>query len=145
MKHIFLTCLLVLAVSTTALATSWAFEFVVYENGVYEVTDEDVTVTGEKLGEVTAYSDMEQLAGNFSNHYQVGTTYYEIEGIDPGDAIAVEIAANKYKKAVYDKPYNFTEEGPVISWYMWIVVSIAVIVLVLMFIIIRRERKLKRK
>ena len=147
MKRILLSCLLCLLVPTVAFATSWAYEFVVYESNVYKVTEEDVFEIGDKLDEVTSYSDMEELSGNFSNEYQKGTAYYAINGVDPSEAIAVEIASATYKKAIYQMPYALNEQAEEneISWYMWIVISIAAVVLILIFINLRRERKNKKK
>lgn len=83
-----------------SLATDWAYPFVVWEGYIYEVTDEYVTDVDIEVGEVTAFSDMEELSGNFSNTYEVGTKYYTIEGVSSDEAIAIEEADGNYIKAV---------------------------------------------
>ncbi|MER1986716.1 MAG: hypothetical protein ABS949_10315 [Solibacillus sp.] len=88
-----------LTIPTTAFATSWAYIFVVWDGHTYEVTNDKVSAVGEQIGMVTSYSDMWPQSGNFSNHYPKGTKYFEIEGIEPSDAIAVEVGDGHYKKA----------------------------------------------
>lgn len=39
--------------------------------------------------------------GNASNYFPIGTKYYEITGISPTSAIAVEIDKQEWVKAVY--------------------------------------------
>lgn len=165
MKRLIVLCMMLLVlVPQAAFATSWDGEFVVYENSSYMVTTESVSEIGEKLGEVTHYSDMYSVSGNFSNHYPVGTAYYKIIGIDVSDAIAVEVASGKYVKAAYEHEYvpmsemddppeqlDINEmpppvEEPIepiepISVYMWFVIAVAAAVLVLVFIIGRKERE----
>lgn len=86
-------------------SASWAYEFVAYNGGTYVVSPEEVAAIGKELGEVTAYSDREgTYAGNFSNRYPVGTKYYEIEGTDPSEAIAVEATTGWYVRADYRGP-----------------------------------------
>ena len=153
---LFIVCFLFIPI--TVLATSWAYEFVVYNNNTYEVTREKVAQVGDKLGEVTAYSDMDVLSGNFSNRYKVGTAYYKIIGVDVSEAIAVEVTHETYRRAVYTSPHvvdinempqpveepnEIIHEDPEMSWYMWIVIIVVVILLVLIFIIVRRERQSK--
>ncbi|WP_175989224.1 hypothetical protein [Bacillus sp. Marseille-Q1617] len=52
-----------------------------------------------EIGEVTSYSDMKTLSGNFSNEYIEGTKYYSIKCVSTNEAIAVKIGS-QYKKAV---------------------------------------------
>jgi hypothetical protein len=80
-------------------ATSWAYPFVVWDGYRYEVLDEYVEEIDSEIGEVTSYSDMETLSGNFSNEYTEGTKYYSIKGISTDEAIAVKIGS-QYKKAI---------------------------------------------
>lgn len=87
-------------------ATSWAYSFVVWNGYVYQVADEEVERVVEEIGEVTAYSDMDQLAGNFSNAYREGTKYYSIEGTDPSEVIAVKISEDLYVKAYKEHEYG---------------------------------------
>ena len=77
--------------STTVTATSWAYPFVVYDGFIYVVEEETVEVqVEEKIGEVTAYSDMHQYEGNFSNVFEKGTAYYKIVDHPATQVIAVE-------------------------------------------------------
>lgn len=82
--------------------------FVVNDGKVYVISDElvDPNLIGSKIGEVTKYSDMEgTYSGNFSNRYPKGTDYYEIEGVDVNDAIAVKERLGLFIKANYNGEY----------------------------------------
>lgn len=68
-------------------ATSWAYPFVVWDNYIYVMSDENVKNIDKEIGEVTKYSDMEQYGGNFSNVYPKGTKYYSIVGINTDDTM----------------------------------------------------------
>jgi len=60
----------------------WAYRFVVYEGKSYNISDNQVEPTeiGSIIGEVTKYSDREgTYSGDFSNHFQKGTKYYNIK------------------------------------------------------------------
>ncbi|WP_139491474.1 hypothetical protein [Brevibacillus dissolubilis] len=86
----------------TPAASSWAYPFVIWQKRTYMVTDETITEIGKELGQVTTHSDQERAFDrnkNFSNLYSVGTKYFEITGIDPNTAIAVE-SNGSYVKAV---------------------------------------------
>ena len=91
--------------SQKAVAASWAFEFVTWNNHPYKMTSVTVTKVGKLLGEITTSSDEEtsSYAGNFSNRYPVGTKLYEIPGVDTTEAIAVEIGPNRYLRAEFVK------------------------------------------
>lgn len=87
-------------------SADWAFEFVVWNDYIYQLTDEYVENIDEKIGEVTKYSDMEgTYSENFSNTYKKGTKYYAIQGISTEKAIAVE-EKGKYRKAIRDGKYG---------------------------------------
>lgn len=160
MKKLFFT-LLFLAIPLTVIATSWAYSFVVYNDGVYVVSEDETTEITKEIGHVTAYSDMYTASGNFSNAYPKGTPYYEIEGIDTAEAIAVEAEEGRYVVARYEHEYEHTpsmngvvekindlvpsvdepiirESGPFLKW---IVIVTVIVVLALMFNVIRRDRK----
>ncbi|TFE02271.1 hypothetical protein [Jeotgalibacillus salarius] len=92
-------------------ATSWAYMFVVWDGYVYVVSEEIAEEVGNEIGEVTAFSDMEQLSGNFSNAYREGTKYYSIEGTDTSEAIAVEVG-NRYIKAYREQQYQTSDTAP---------------------------------
>jgi hypothetical protein len=83
-------------------AASWAYPFVIWNKHTYRVTEQSVTEVGKELGQVTVHSDREthySREDNFSNQFLAGTKYYEITGIDPNTAIAVETNGG-YVKAV---------------------------------------------
>ncbi|QPC45909.1 hypothetical protein [Mangrovibacillus cuniculi] len=123
MKKIFVCLTVALFFSTLqAKATSWAYELVVWGGNVYSLQDETVEEVGEKIGEVTSYSDMESLGGNFSNAYPVGTAYYSLVGIDKSEAIAVEISKGVFEKATYEhkfKESNFEVFPTTIPMIVW--------------------------
>jgi hypothetical protein len=59
----------------------------VWDGYRYEVLDEYVEEIDSEIGEVTSYSDMETLSGNFSNEYIEGTKYFSIKGVSTDEAI----------------------------------------------------------
>ncbi|MEC3885327.1 hypothetical protein VKA52_16445 [Halobacillus sp. HZG1] len=97
--------------SITASATSWANPFVVYDGYIYVVEEEATEVkVEEKIGEVTAYSDMQQYEGNFSNVFEKGTDYYKLSGHPTTDMIAVEERKGVYRKAEREAAYTYRSE-----------------------------------
>jgi len=82
--------LFVLIYLTKPLATSWAFQFVVWQGYIYVVSDEYVTEIDSEIGQVTKYSDIESYSGNFSNTFKKGTKYYSIKGISTDEAILLK-------------------------------------------------------
>lgn len=121
-KIILLLCCLLfplLTFSTITSATSWAYKFVVWNDFIY-VVDEDKTENrvenvGERLGEVTVYSDMNQHKGNFSNAYEEGTGYYKIIGVPTSGTIAVEVREGVYLKAEREGIYDFKGETEAVT------------------------------
>ncbi|MFC4354924.1 hypothetical protein ACFO0S_07675 [Chryseomicrobium palamuruense] len=109
MRRTFLLTLAFLMLPIYALANYSGF-FVVYDEHVYELSSESVEEVGEKLGEVTEYADRAEFyKGNFSNAYEVGTSYFEIPGIDPTEKIAVEESPGVY--IVGTRTVEFTAEA----------------------------------
>ena len=92
-----------------AMATSWAYPFVVWDDYIYVMSDEYVEHVTKEIGEVTKYSDMEQFAGNFSNVYPKGTKYFAIEGVNTDIAIAIDIGEGHYMKAFREGEYTYKE------------------------------------
>jgi hypothetical protein len=69
----------------------WIYNFVVWEDYMYVVSDEYTENVGDVLGEVTKYSDQEAIYnGNFSNYFRKGTKYYAIKGVSTSEAIAIQ-------------------------------------------------------
>lgn len=91
-------------------ATSWVYQFVVWDHSIYVMSEETVTSVGNIIGKVTRYSDMEPFGGNFSNTYPKGTKYYSIKGIDPKVAIAVQDEDGHFIKAVREGAYTFKKD-----------------------------------
>lgn len=152
MKQVLAIILFLVATATPVMATSWAYSFVVYNNSIYVITEEPVEEVGNRLGEVTAYSDMENLSGNFSNVYEVGTPYYEIKGVDPAEAIAVE-KDNGYIRATfevdgYESSTQLEMTDPVDEpleiigspVFKWLVIIVAIVVLALVFVVRRKDK-----
>ncbi|MGP4041843.1 hypothetical protein ACTWP4_18360 [Gracilibacillus sp. D59] len=104
MKKICISMLLLFLIPTTLYALTWDYSFVVLDGRVYQVTDEqiDQSLIGKYIGKVTTQADdyTGKYYGNASNHYPVGTEYFEIEGTDIGDAIAVD-EQGTHVKAVF--------------------------------------------
>ncbi|MCK1998709.1 hypothetical protein MPH47_16015 [Psychrobacillus psychrodurans] len=105
MKIITLVFLLIILVSSSSQALSWAYPFVVWSGNVYEVTTEEVkeSILSKRIGEVkTKPNDMTgKYYGNASNEYPKGTQYFQIINISTDTAIAVQVNREKYLKAVF--------------------------------------------
>ncbi|WP_277584851.1 hypothetical protein [Psychrobacillus antarcticus] len=90
----------------------WAYAFVVWDDYVYVVTDEQVDEVEKEIGHVTKYSDREgTYSGNFSNAYPKGTKYYSIQGISTDEAIATQEDDGTYIKAKRDGEYASNKYG----------------------------------
>ncbi|WP_213583531.1 hypothetical protein [Paenibacillus sp. J2TS4] len=92
----------------STLDASWAYSFVVYNGNIYVITQEEVEEDQlkRKIGQVTSYTDREgTYRGNFSNTFPKGTQYYEINGVDVSEAIAVKTEKAVYIKAYYEGEY----------------------------------------
>jgi phosphate-selective porin len=106
-----------------------------------------------EIGQVTTYSDMEQLSGNFSNVYKKGTKYYSIKGISTDESIAVQEEKGKYKKAIREEKYAFGGTSEDISEdtfkekiinFSDIAVKLLVLFTIIIFIILLVMKKIKR-
>lgn len=107
-----------ICIQNVSYATSWAYLFVVWEGNIYVVSEgEYVTEVEQVIGEVTNYSDMEQLGGNFSNAYPKGTKYYSIKGINSEDSIAIEVEGGNYLKAFREGPYTYSKTEGAYSYF----------------------------
>lgn len=109
-KHIFVSFiffLLLISILTpnSVSATKWVQEFVVWNGYVYTLQDEMIVDVEGKIGEVTAFSDMNQLPGNFSNVFQKGTSYYSIDGIETDESIAIKVGNGSYQIADRESRY----------------------------------------
>lgn len=133
-------CVLLLLLPLQALATSWAYPFVVWDGYMYEVTDEYVTDVERKIGHVTSYSDMNTKSGNFSNAYRKGTKYYEITGVSTDEAIAVEIGKVQYKKAVRRGEYALANDPRSTLMPILIVILVSLFVAGATYTYLKRDR-----
>lgn len=132
-----ITVLFVLLTSfapSKAMATSWAYPFVVWDGYIYVISDNEyVTEIGGKIGQVTKYSDMEQYSGNFSNAYKKGTIYYSIEGVSTEEAIAIEESGGRYIKAYREGEYEFRsifDEQGIVKVFIFSILGILAVILV---------------
>jgi len=139
-----------ICIQSVSFATSWAYQFVVWEENIYVVSEgEYVTEVEQKIGEVTNYSDMEQLGGNFSNAYPKGTKYYSMKGIKTEDAIAIENEGGNYIKAIREGPYTYSKTEGANSYFNGTIygngaVSYIFIGLILIISVYFLEKKLKK-
>ncbi|NEZ00125.1 hypothetical protein [Heyndrickxia shackletonii] len=106
MRYFFSVIIVVFFLMGCSSSTSWAFEFIRYNDVNYKVTNEEIKSKnlGEKIGEVKYYLKKEQDGKDMSsNIYPKGTEFYRINGIDKSDAIAVKDDNGKIIKLVADK------------------------------------------
>jgi len=116
-------------------ATDWVYSLVTWDGYVYEVTYELVTEIDKEIGQVTSYSNMEQLGGNFSNTYKNGTKYFSIKGISTEQAIAVQIKDGQFLKAVMKHEQQSTAINTLAN-KLFSPISVVIIFLILMTIVI---------
>ncbi|RQW74147.1 hypothetical protein EBB45_13075 [Lysinibacillus composti] len=140
MKQMILTMGMILLLTTTASALSWAYAFVVYNGNVYEVTDEVVSVSevDEQIGEVKSKPDDQtgDYYGDASNFYEIGTKYYEIKGTSKKEAIAIEDGNHQFKKA------EFRHEAPIKSRIPYRSIMYGVFVIIIISFVYQWRRKI---
>lgn len=133
MKKTVFILVMFFSICSTAEALSWAYPFVVWKGNVYEVTDENITEIGKEIGEVKSRPNDQtgDYIGDASNMYPIGTKYYEINGISPSEALAVEVEEGKWKKAVFvhKAPSHWTEN--VLKAFLFFIVLSVLIALVI--------------
>lgn len=94
--------------SSLQVQAGWAYFFVVYDGHIYTLGEETLpdSQIGERLGEVTHYSDREgTYGGHFSNYLPQGSGYYTILHTPVEEAIAVQDTDGTYVRANYEAPY----------------------------------------
>ncbi|MER2261624.1 MAG: hypothetical protein ABS934_06375 [Psychrobacillus sp.] len=141
MKKILIFFFLILLMTTSVHALSWAYPFVVWDGNVYEVSKEKVSEEdiGRNIGKVkTKPNDMTgSYYGDASNAYPIGTNYFEIKGKSTSIVIAVEVKNNGWVKA------NYIRQAP----FHWMDIitkmlpGLIILVIVLVFIRQMRNRK----
>ncbi|MFS0864744.1 hypothetical protein AB3M96_18725 [Fredinandcohnia sp. 179-A 10B2 NHS] len=86
----------------------------------------------KQIGEVQTKAD--EYSGDYygeaSNAYDIGTPYFEIQGIPIKEAIAVEIKKNHFVKADYVHKAQFDIRNVTGKSTMWIILSISFILVV---------------
>lgn len=130
---------LLLSVSLSAHALSWAYAFVVLDGRVYEVMD--VVVLESDLGDVvgkvkTMADDMDgSYYGDASNMYLIGTTYRAVKGEAVEEVLAVEDGP-EWKRAEYryDAPFSLRDHLDKVAYA-------AIGLGMVMFVLIRFRKK----
>lgn len=146
-KNIFFFGIVYILLSTSILFSNksqadWTYSFVVWDDYVYMITDEQVEEVDKEIGHVTKYSDREgTYSGNFSNAYPKGTKYYSINGISTDEAIAVLEGSRTYIKATRDGEYAGNKYG---IGNLGSPVFIGAILLVVLIVMIGRNYYRKR-
>jgi hypothetical protein len=133
-KITFLSLVLILMVSSSVHALSWAISFVVWNGKVYEVKQEEMiekSEIGKIIGEVkTTPDDMTgEYYGDASNFYPKGTKYYVIKGISTSTAIAIK-NDNQYIKAIYVHKAPFHIMNVITNIYFLSAVVIIVLLII---------------
>ncbi|MFD2117340.1 hypothetical protein ACFSTH_10220 [Paenibacillus yanchengensis] len=83
-------------------ASDWAFNFVVYQNNIYNVSNQTLDHVEQQLGEIDKLVTKEATYNykrTFSNKYPVGTKIFKISNIDISKSIAIEIGEGTYLQA----------------------------------------------
>ncbi|MGD6902487.1 hypothetical protein [Bacillus infantis] len=136
--------LLIAACPAIAGATKWVSSFVVWEGYQYTVEDENIEESEieSEIGQVTSYSDMYPMGGNFSNEFEAGSKYFSIKGVSTEESIAVEAGAGTYVRADRKKKYTFVDEES--TFQPLLIPGLAIIFVLLMAGTVLAETKLKK-
>lgn len=138
--------LLILMISSSVQALTWAYPFVVWKGKVYEVKQEEViqdSKIGKNIGEVKTKPDDRtgDYYGDASNYYPIGTEYYEIIGTSTSTAIAVQ-EENQWVKAVFVHKVPFHIMTIISNPYF----TSAVIIIALIIVgVVLRNKKFKKR
>jgi hypothetical protein len=122
----------------------WAKSFVVFDGGSYAISDIELEASqvGSVIGKVTKYSDTEgTYSGNFSNRYPKGTSYYKINDLAVGEAIAVGNGEGKWVKALYDGEY--ASKG--LSWKQVLTYVFGGFLLLMVFLFLQNTLRKKNR
>lgn len=131
---------LLLSVSLSVHALSWAYAFVVLDGRVYEVMDVVILESdlGNVVGEVKTMAD--DMTGDFygdaSNMYPIGTTYRAVDGEAVAEVLAVEDGPD-WKRAEYrhDAPFSMRDHLDVIAY-----AASGIVVMVFIYWWLRKRR-----
>ncbi|MEF7564285.1 hypothetical protein V4V35_14820 [Bacillus infantis] len=136
--------LLIAACPAITGATKWVSSFVVWEGYQYTVQDDHIEESEieSELGQVTSYSDMYPMGGNFSNEFEEGSKYFSIKGVSTEESIAVEAGSGIYVRADRERKYTFVNEE---STFLPLLIPVLVIIFVLLMAgTVMAETKLKK-
>lgn len=120
---------------------NWAYDFVVWNDYIYKVSEVYVQEIEKEIGEVTSYTrddEYKRHRGNFSNVYEEGTKYYSIVGISTDKAIAIEESDGRYIKAYSEGKYEvrivfdgfFDGQQGIIKILVFLILGILAVVLI---------------
>lgn len=121
MKRVTWLVVILLSITVSVQALSWAYAFVVFDGRVYEVLDKTIEEAelGNVVGEVkTMADDMDgSYYGDASNFYPIGTKYREVEGEPVQDVLAVE-DGDAWKRAEYirDAPFSLRDHLDTVAY-----------------------------
>lgn len=121
MRRVTWLVVMLLSITVSVHALSWAYAFVVLDGRVYEVMDVAVLESdlGDVVGEVkTMADDMDgSYYGDASNMYPLGTKYRAVDGESIEDVIAVEDESG-WKRAEYrhDAPFSLRDHLDTVAY-----------------------------
>ncbi|WP_445002706.1 hypothetical protein [Exiguobacterium alkaliphilum] len=121
MRRVTWLVVMLLSITVSVHALSWAYAFVVMDGRVYEVMDVAVLESdlGDVVGEVkTMADDMDgSYYGDASNMYPLGTKYRAVDGESIEDVIAVEDESG-WKRAEYrhDAPFSLRDHLDTVAY-----------------------------
>lgn len=142
-RKLLVPLLLLVLISSSVHALSWAYSFVVWKGKVYEVKQELLIADSEIggiIGKVkTRPNDMTgEYYGNASNYYPIGTNYYEIKGISTSSAIAIK-EDNQWVKAIYAHKAPFHIMNLLTNIYF--LAAVVLVVLIIIGAVSRNKKK----
>lgn len=128
--HSFLLFMFLLVPSASA-----AYEFVVHDGKIYDVTTQEITPedVGTAIGEVTVKT--EDIEDGASNVFPAGTFYYEVLGLDRRETIAIEKEPGVFVLANYTEP-----EGSGFSIWTALLLVVGILVIVVGTMSFRNQR-----
>lgn len=114
---------------------SAASDFVVHDGRVYEVSNQEILPedVGTAIGEVTLMS--EEIGEGVSNVFPAGTFYFEVQGLDRRQTIAVEKEPGVFVLADYTEP-----PGSGFSIWTALLVGVGILVVIVGTMSFRNQR-----
>ncbi|PYZ98750.1 hypothetical protein CR205_09300 [Alteribacter lacisalsi] len=142
---VILSFLLALLLASPVHALSWAYDFVVWDGKVYEVTEEELApeeVAGQ-IGSVRtqANENTGSYYGNASNAYPRGTPYFSIDGVSEREAIVVQDDESRLLVAEFRDSAPFHWMNVVIGAIPFLLILAGVGAVVLIGIYVNKTRQ----